>query len=143
MGLFKSKSENEKDIKMLSDSLSKIEIEIEELKKKTTDIEEYKSYAERMSKENAELKQNEEKITQAKWPLYFSMGIGLSFCVFSAICIWFLFFSTTSIYVTVHDSIPMLIVGAIIYFVMAVILVLFAYQIRHIFNRNEKTQQKK
>lgn len=161
MELFKAKSENEKNIKdlydeilrlyeqmnavkekmekeyPLVDSLNKIKKEIEEIKKKTNGIEEYKSYAERISKENMELKQNDEKETQIKWPLYFSIGIGLLFFVFSGFCVWYLLFSTKC--VEVNDSIPVLIVGAIIYFVMAVILVLFAYRIGMFSIAREKT----
>ena len=124
----------------LVDSLSKIKEDIEGLKKKTAGIEEYKSYAERISKENEELKQNGEKKTQIKWPLYFSIGVGLSFFFFSAVCVWYLFFSTQS--VKANDSVPLLMVGAIIYFVMAVIFVLFAYQSKHVFNCKGKTNIK-
>ena len=141
MGLFKCNSENEKNINVLFDSLGKIKIEIEEIKKKTAEVEEYKSYAERISKENEKLKQNDGNKTQTKWPLYFSIGIGLLFFVFSGFCVLYLLFSTTC--VKANDSIPMLTVGAIIYFVMAVTLVLFAYQSRHIFNRKEENNTKK
>lgn len=161
MRLFKGKSENEKNIKNLNDeilrlseqinalkekiekeypmvdSLSKIKIEIEELKKKTTNIEEYKSYAERISKDIEKLKQNDDKKTQTKWPLYFSIGVGLSFFAFSGFCVLFLLFSTKC--VEVNDPIPMLIAGVIVYFIMAVILACFAYQSRHIFSFKEKT----
>ena len=156
MKQFKGKSEDEKNLKNLYDeilclseqmsavkekiekeypivdSLSKMKEEIEELKKKTTGIEEYKSYAERISKENEELKQNDDKKTQAKWPLRLSVVVGLLFFVFSAICVWNLFFSPTC--VKTNDSIPMLLAGVIVYFVMAVIVVLFAYQSRLFFN---------
>jgi len=132
MGLFKCNSENEKNIKDLFDSLSKLKEEIEELKKNTTGVEEYKSYAENISKKIDELKQNDEKEVQIKWSIRLSIGVGLLFFVFSGLCVWYLLFTTK--YVEVNDSIPMLIVGAIIYFVMAVILVLFAYQSRLFFN---------
>jgi len=125
----------------LVDSLSKIKIEIGEIKKKTTELEEYKSYAERISKDNGELERNGEKETQIKWPLRFSIGVGLSFFVFSDFCVWHLL-STTKC-VEDKNSIPMLIVGAIIYFVMAVILVVFAYQSMQIFNRKENYNTKK
>lgn len=165
MELFKGKSENEKNLKNLYDeilrlseqinavkeeiekeyplvgSLSKIKEEIEELKKKTIGIEEYKSYADRISNEYKELKQKDEKKTQTKWPLYFSIVVGLLFLIFSAICVWYLFFSTTC--VKANDSIPMLITGVIVYFVMAIILVYFAYQSKHIFNCKEETNNKK
>ena len=163
MEIFKGKSENEKNIKNLYDeilrlseqinavkekiekvypmfdSLSKIKIEIEELKEKTTKVEEYKSYAERISKKIEELKQNDEKKTQTKWPLYFSIGVGLSFFVFSGFCVLYLLFSTKC--GEVNDPIPMLMAGVIVYFVMAVILVCFAYQSRYIFSFKEKKQK--
>lgn len=164
MGLFKCKSEKEKNIKdlydeslrlskqindvkekiekeyPLVDSLSKIKEELEELKKKTTELEEYKSYAERISKENAELKQNGEKVGQIKWPFIFSIVIGLLFLVFSGFCVRYLLFSSTC--VKVNDSIPMLIVGATIYFIMAVILIIFAYQSRQILSRKGNNNNK-
>ena len=124
----------------LVDSLSKIKEEIEELKKKTTEVEEYKSYAERISKENEKLKQNGDKETQTMWPLYFSIDVGLLFFAFSGFCVLYLLLSIKC--VEINDPIPALIVGAIIYFVMAVILILFAYQSRHIFNRKEKNNNK-
>lgn len=141
MVLFNCDSENEKNIKVLFKSLSKIKDEIAELKKKTSEIEEYKSYAERMSRENEALKQNDEKGGQIKWTFIISLGVGLSFLFFSGLCVWLLLFSTTC--VTVHDSIPMLIVGAIVYFVMTVLLVLFAYQSMHVFKHEEKITKKK
>lgn len=133
MGLFKCDSENEKNIKVLFDSRRKIKEEIDELKKNTKELEQYKSYAERMSKDNEALKQNDEKGAQIKWPFIFSIGVGLSFFVLSGLCVRYLFFSSTC--VEVNDSIPLLIVGATIYFVMAVILIIFAYQSRQIFSR--------
>lgn len=139
MVLFNCDSENEKNIKVLFKSLSKIKDEIAELKKKTSEIEEYKSYAERMSRENEALKQNDEKGGQIKWTFIISLGVGLSFLFFSGLCVWFLLFSTTC--VTVHDSIPMLIAGVIVYFFMAVILVCFAYQSRHIFSYEGKNKK--
>ena len=167
MKLFKFKSEKEKNIKTLYDeilrlseqmnsvkkkmeddfplydSLSKIKADIDELKKKTNKLEQYKSYAESLSKQIDELKQNDEKETKKKWPFRLSIGVGLSFLVFSIIIVWKLFFITPKICVTVNESISMLIVGATIYFIMAVILVLFAYQSRHFFNCKENNNNKK
>lgn len=167
MKLFKFKSEKEKNIKTLYDeilrlseqmnsvkkkmeddfplfdTLNKIKEEIEELKKKTNKLEQYKSNAESLSKQIDELKQNDEKETKKRWPLRLSLCIGLSFFVLSIIIVWMLFFNTPYINVKVNESIPMLIVGATIYFIMAVILVLFAYQSRHFFNCKENNNNKK
>ena len=125
------------------DSLRKIKEEITELKKNTTKIEEYKSYADKISNQIDELKQNDEKETQIKWPLRLSIGVGLSFLIFSIIIVWMLFFTTPWICVKTNDSIPMLITGVLVYFIMAIILVYFACQSRHIFNYNGKNNAKK
>ena len=163
MELFKCKSEKEKNIKNiydeilrlseqintvkekvekeypLFDSLNKINEEIEGLKKKTTELENYKAYAESISKQIEVLKTVKE--SHSKWPLCLSIGVVLLFFGFSVFFVWSLFFSTT--FVEANNSIPMLIVGAIIYFVMAIILVLFAYQNMNVFNCKEKNNNKK
>ena len=152
MGQVKCKSENEKNLNNLYDeilrlseqinsvkekiekeyplvdSLSKIKKEIEEIKKKNNELEQYKSYAEGISKKIGELEKNDENEARIKWPIRFSIIVGLLFFVFSAICVWYLLFSTA--YVKANDSIPMLIVGAIVYIIMAVMLVFFANQCR-------------
>ena len=162
MEIFKGKSENEKNLKNLYDeilrlseqinavkektekeyplldSLSKMKEEIEGLKKKTREIEVYKSYADRISKQldDVNKKQNEDKEVQSMWP----HRVVLLFFAFSGLCVIYLFVSIGC--VEVNEPIALLIVGAIIYIVMAVVLVLFAYQNWHVFkskgNKNTK-----
>lgn len=162
MGLFKCKTGNEKNIKVmydeilrlseqmnsvkkelvenypLTDSLSKMKEEIDGLKKKTREIEVYKSYADSISRQldDVNKKQNEGKEVQSKWPFW----VVLLFFAFSALCVIYLFLSIRC--VEVNEPITLLIVGAIIYVVMAVVLVLFAYQSWHVFkskgNKNTK-----
>lgn len=133
----------EKEFPLLDDSIRKIKEEIQELKKNATKIEEYKSYVEKTSNQIDKLKQNDEKETQIKWPLYVSVCVGLSFLVFSIIIVWMLFFTTPRKCVKVNDSIPILIAGVIVYFIMAIVLVCFAYQNWQVINRKGNKNSKK
>lgn len=153
MEIFKGKSENEKNLKNLYDeilrlsdqinsvkekiekeyplvdSLGKMKIEIEELKKKTTELKEYKSYAEGISNQIEDFKKKKEN--HSKWQFYLSLIVVLVFLVFGTACTWKLLLSSV-VSKEPYSFIALLTAGVLGLVIMAIVLVFFVNECRRL-----------
>lgn len=113
-------------------SLVKISEELEELKQKTIELEQFKNNINSLSQQNGELQEKNEKETNLKLFYRISMLFGFLFLIFLAICAWFLLFPSEESSEK-YLFISKLSAGILVLVIMATFLVLFTKKIKNHF----------